>query len=165
MSPPTTSSPRDDSKEKKEQEHRRRSALSAIRQFRPEILRNRFEIEGKSYPIFTAQDLVEKENQYQCSYCYLHSTHTPCGNQLGKYKECLSEKQGDVTPSEALSSRKEDDPCKSVFEKEFFPCFVKLSGSPYLYLRANALFGLETRDLFKVWFDIQKHQALPTHHQ
>ncbi|KAF0976836.1 hypothetical protein FDP41_004131 [Naegleria fowleri] len=146
---------------KKEQEHRRRSALKALAQFKPQVLANKFEFEGKTYSLFSPNDLITKEDPYQCSYCALHAPHTPCGTQLGKYKECLSEQKGQ-TPSEALStpSSYENDPCKPVFEKEFYPCFVQLSGSPYLYLRANALFGLETRDLFKVWFDIQKHQAL-----
>ena len=55
--------------------------------FRKLIFKNELEMEGKTYPIITAQDLIDKEAQ-GCFYCFLHSSHTPCGKQLKKWKEC-----------------------------------------------------------------------------
>ncbi|EFC47100.1 predicted protein [Naegleria gruberi] len=146
--------------ERKLEEERRQQALKTLAQFRPEVLKNKFDVNGRIYPLVTAEDLIQKEDKYLCSYCFLHAPHTPCGPQLGKYKECLNEKKDGKSPSEAMSESPENDPCKPIFENTFYPCLVQLSGSPYLYLRANSVFALGTRDLFKVWFDIQKYQAM-----
>ncbi|KAL9650969.1 hypothetical protein ABK040_015072 [Willaertia magna] len=133
-----------------EEKERREQALHVIKNYEQQIFKNELEIDNEKFKILSVTDLINKENKFECSYCILHGPHTPCGSQLKEYKDCINEK-----------SKNSEEECKKIFESKFYPCFVNLSSkSPYLYYRANLLFGLNTTDLFKVWFNIQKTEAL-----
>lgn len=95
-----------------------------------------------------------------CNYSYLHAIHTPCGKALQEMNDCR-DRHG--SPQFNLATDMKDldnDPCFPIFATKFFPCYQKLESHPYYYVRSNMLFGLGTKNLFRVWFDVQKFNAL-----
>ena len=93
-------------------------------------------------------------------YSYLHGIHTPCGKELNEMNECRDKTGSSQFNLEQDMERLAQDPCFSVFETKFFPCFQKVESHPYYYVRSNMLFGLGTKNLLNTWFDIQKFNSL-----
>ncbi|KAL9647423.1 hypothetical protein ABK040_006786 [Willaertia magna] len=154
----------DSDRKQQEQEKREKFVLNLINEVKPRILFNYYVIEDKPYPIITPEDIIDHEDPTKCSYCYLHSNHTPCGPQLTAMNECR-EKNGQEAFN-AETSRNTNtmdmykDPCFPLFAEGFFPCFYKLESHPYYYLRSNLLFALSTKNLMKLHFEIQKFASV-----
>jgi beta-xylosidase len=91
------------------QEEEKNEELSS-EEFRKIIFENKLKMHGKTYPIITAQDIIDKEAQ-MCFYCFLHSSHTPCGKQLQKWKDCTLSRP---EKSDKEEEEEKDDPKMTV---------------------------------------------------
>eukprot|EP01080_Neovahlkampfia_damariscottae_P008098 gene8098-12559_t len=114
-------------------------------EFRKLVFENKMTMDGKTYPIITAQDLIDKEAQ-GCFYCFLHSSHTPCGKQLKKWKDCTLKQPIKSEEESKEDIENENDECKPIFENEFFPCYSKFMRYPYYSIRFNVLIENQTKD-------------------
>lgn len=117
------------------------------------VSKNKMNLFGKDYPLFTTKDILDKDLG-GCIYCLLHNDHTPCGQQLLKWKECTLKNQERKEKGLKFS----DEQCNQLFQDEFFPCFARYAQTEYFKLRADFVIQSKTKDLMKLHFKIQKKQ-------
>jgi hypothetical protein len=93
-------------------------------EFRKIVFENKLKMHGKTYPIITAQDIIDKEAQ-MCFYCFLHSSHTPCGKQLQKWKDCTLSRPEKSDKEEEEKDDENDGKPKSSSKRKNVKNFLK----------------------------------------
>ena len=92
------------------------------------------EFGGKEYPIITAEDVFNRFNPFSCELCDLHSSKTPCGVAMKRWKKVAK-----------LNDAKSKNASEDLFNRELLPCFNRLAGSSYFQKRMTYFFNNSSR--------------------
>lgn len=165
--------------EQEQERERRRYVDSVFRQNERHILQNRFEINGKMYPLLTPLDLFKMANPSQCPLCLWHSMHTPCGVPFSLFNDCMArsmvqkrfednnrrpQSMGSDRRKAARADDDDDDEedsgeCSEVFERHFYPCFVQnVLSQPYYIVRGELVMGGDQKRAMRTWLEMQRIQ-------